>query len=154
MLALTALFLGGVALIIFERWHLKRSKSEPRALSYPEALLVGLAQSVAVIPGISRSAATIVGGLMLGINRQTIVEFSFLLAVPTMLAATGLDLLQTASAFSRSDFGILAIGFVSSFVVAIVSIRWLLSFIKTHDFTSFGIYRILAAALFALLLFS
>ena len=150
-LALGALAVGGALLIVFERFA--KNNSSHTSMSYTQALLVGLAQSVAVVPGVSRSAATIVGGLLLGINRQTIVEFSFLLAVPTMAAATGLDLVTSYQSFSSSDFMALSVGFVVSFVVAMASIQWLLRFVKTHDFTSFGIYRILAAALFFFILF-
>lgn len=147
-LAVGAIFAGGVFLILFERWHVGRPCSEPRPLSYGEALVVGVAQSIAVIPGVSRSAATIVGGLVLGIDRRTIVEFSFLLAVPTMAAATGLDLVKSARHFSQSDVTALAIGLATSFVVAVVAIAWLLRFIKTHGFTSFGVYRVLLALVF------
>lgn len=151
IIALVALLVGGVFLILFERWHFKRPSVEPKPLTYKEAILVGTAQAVAVIPGVSRSAATIVGGLALGINRQTIVEFSFLLAAPTMAAATVLDLYKSAGEFSSANWAMLGVGFVVSFVVAIITIKWLLRFVKTHDFTSFGIYRIAAAAVFALL---
>ncbi len=90
----------------------------------------------------------IIGGLLAGVKRTTIVEFSFLLAVPTMLAATGLDLLKNADSFSRDQFGVLAIGFIISFFVAMAAIKFLLAYIKNHTFISFGIYRILAAIVF------
>jgi undecaprenyl-diphosphatase len=96
-----------------------------------------------MIPGVSRSGATIVGGLLLGLQRKTIVEFSFLLAVPTMLAATGFDLLKNYSAFSSAEFGSLAVGFIAAFAVALFAIRFLLSFIRQHSFVPFGVYRIL-----------
>jgi undecaprenyl-diphosphatase len=150
--ALLALGAGGAALIAFEYAKKGAPEPEPRELSFRQAALVGLAQAAAVVPGVSRSAATIVGGLALGVSRRTIVEFSFLLAVPTMGAATALDLYKNAGEFSRADWGAVGAGFAVSFVVALISIRWLLKFVRTHDFTSFGIYRMLAAALFALLL--
>ena len=84
-------------------------------------------------------------------SRRAIVEFSFLLALPTMAAATGLDLYQNMDVFSRDQFGMLAIGFVLSWLTAALSIRWLLRFIQRHDFTSFGVYRIILAVAFALL---
>jgi undecaprenyl-diphosphatase len=90
------------------------------------------------------------GGLLLGMKRVAIVEFSFLLAVPTMLAATGLDLVESASAFSMDQFGLLAVGFVTAFVVAILAIKFLLAFVRSHSFIVFGIYRILLAMLFFL----
>jgi len=147
---LWSFFLGGLALIIFEFFHHEPqdAKDTLQSISYPHAIVIGLFQSIAIIPGVSRSAATIVGGLLLGLKRKTIVEFSFLLAVPTMLAATGFDLLQNASSFSPDQFGSLAIGFVASFAVAAASITFLLRFIRNHNFVPFGIYRILAAIVF------
>ncbi len=149
-IVLWSLFLGGIALIVFEFIHREPegAQGDIAAVSYKQSFLIGFFQSIAIIPGISRSAATIVGGLLLGLKRKTIVEFSFLLAVPTMLAASGLDLLKNASSFSMDQFGILAIGFITSFVVAIISIKFLLSFIQKHNFISFGIYRILIALVF------
>jgi undecaprenyl-diphosphatase len=117
-------------------------------LPYKTAFFVGLFQSIAMIPGVSRSGATILGGLFLGIKRKTIVEFSFLLAVPTMAAATGLDLLKNASSFSIDQVGVLSVGFITAFAVALVAIRFLLQFVQTRTFISFGIYRIIVALLF------
>jgi undecaprenyl-diphosphatase len=101
-----------------------------------------------MIPGVSRSAATIIGGLILGIKRKTIVEFSFLLSVPTMVAATGFDLMKSGGYFSLEEFHLLLVGFILSFIVALLSIKWLIHFIKNHTFISFGIYRILISLLF------
>ena len=92
------------------------------------------------------------GGLLLGITRKTIVEFSFLLAVPTMLAASGLDLLKNTAAFSMDQFGVLAIGFITSCIVAIISIKFLLAYIQKNNFIPFGIYRITIALLFWLVI--
>ena len=89
--------------------------------------------------------------LILGLSRSTIVEFSFLLAVPTMLAATGYDLLKNASTFAPQQFGALAAGFVSSFFVALLSIKFLLAFVRTNTFIPFGVYRIAVALAFAFL---
>lgn len=149
---LWALFIGGIALVIFELMH-KESTAPPEALAslpYGQAFTVGLFQSLAMIPGVSRSAATIVGGLLLGMRRVAIVEFSFLLAVPTMLAATGYDLLKSRDAFASGDALLLAVGFATSFIVALLSMRFLLSFVRNHSFIPFGIYRILLAAVFFL----
>jgi undecaprenyl-diphosphatase len=146
------LFVGGILIIIFEKWHAKQPKEnlidDISGVSYKQAAIIGLCQSAAVIPGVSRSAATILGGLGLGIKRETIVEFSFLLAVPTMLAATALDLLKNASAFSSSDTTLLAVGFLTSFVVALAVIKGFIGFVQKYTFVSFGVYRIIAAALF------
>jgi undecaprenyl-diphosphatase len=144
---LWALFLGGGALILFELFHREKEDAaeELSKISYPQALLIGLFQSLAIIPGVSRSAATIVGGLLVGLKRKTIVEFSFLLAIPTMCAAMALDLLKNAQAFTSAQFSVLAVGLAVSFVVALIAIRFLLVFIQKHDFIPFGIYRILIA---------
>jgi len=147
---LWSLFLGGIFLIIFEWLHReKESTVEDLAkISYRKAFLIGIFQSLAMIPGVSRAAATIVGGLLLGLKRRTIVEFSFLLAVPTMLAATALDLLKSVHEFSWGQMEFLLVGFVSSFAVALLSIKFLLHFIKNHTFVWFGVYRIAVALLF------
>jgi undecaprenyl-diphosphatase len=149
---LWALGLGGVALIVFELLHREGDDAVPDvdSISYSKALLIGVFQSLSIVPGVSRAGATIVGGLILGLSRSTIVEFSFLLAVPTMLAATGYDLLKNASSFAPQQFGVLAAGFVSSFFVALLSIKFLLAFVRTNTFIPFGIYRIVAAIAFAL----
>ncbi len=145
-----SLFIGGIIIIIFELLHREKEDAtkEIASISYKQALLIGLFQSIAIIPGVSRSAATIIGGLTLGLRRDVIVEFSFLLAVPTMMAATLLDLFKSAHAFTQDQFGLLGVGFVTSFIVAILAIKFLISFIKKHSFISFGIYRIIVAALF------
>ncbi len=146
---ISALFLGGIALILFEAWMLKRKPTIARVehITFTQAIVIGLAQSLALIPGTSRSAMTIMGGMLLGIERTTIVEFSFLLAIPTMAAATGYDLIRSASTFSLHDAGIILLGFVCSFCTAILAMRWLMTFLRSHTFTGFGIYRIIVAML-------
>lgn len=150
LVVLTALFLGGIFLIIFEKRYKEREgvTEEIENLSYKKAVGIGLFQSIALVPGVSRAAATIVGGLFLGMKRKTIVEFSFLLAVPTMLAATGLDLVKNFNSIEVDEFGLLTVGFVAAFVTAILGVKFLLKFIETHNFTLFGVYRILVALAF------
>lgn len=151
---LWALFLGGVVIFAFEKWHGDRQgEYNLENMTYKQALGIGLAQSVAVIPGVSRAAATIMGGLVAGLDRKSIVEFSFLLAIPTMAGATVLDLSQSAGSISGSEYSVLAVGFVVSFVVALLAVKWLLKYIQTHNFIAFGIYRIALAFFFWLLLF-
>ena len=150
LVVVAALAVGGMVLIIFEFLHKERADA-PEGLvtiTYRQAFLVGLAQSAAVVPGVSRSAATIVGGLMLGIRRTTIVEFSFLLAVPTMGAAVLLDVLKRYQSFTTEGLGYIAVGFGTAFIVALVAVRFLLKFVKTATFIPFGIYRVVLAALF------
>jgi undecaprenyl-diphosphatase len=150
IVVLFALALGGLALIIFELLHQEPegATESVRQMNYKQSALIGLFQAIAIVPGVSRSAATIVGGLLLGIKRVTIVEFSFLLAVPTMLAATGLDVLKTSATFSGSEIMALAIGFVTAFFVALLSIKFLLSYVRNHSFIAFGVYRIVIALAF------
>ncbi|MEK7218836.1 MAG: undecaprenyl-diphosphatase UppP [Patescibacteria group bacterium] len=152
---LWALLLGGAALIAFELLHREKGDAvdDASGITFGQAVVIGLCQALAFIPGVSRAAATIIGGLLLGIRRKVIVEFSFLLAVPTMVAAVSLDLVQAAPSFSGREIALLAAGLLTSFVVAFLSILWLLRFIQRHSFTPFGIYRIvLAAALWMVLL--
>jgi undecaprenyl-diphosphatase len=147
---LWSMFIGGIALIVFELLHKEKDDAveDISAIPYRTAIFIGLFQSIAMIPGVSRSAATIVGGLVLGLRRKTIVEFSFLLAIPTMLAATALDLMKNASQFSAAQINFLSVGFILSFVFALLSVKFLLNYIKHHTFISFGIYRIILALSF------
>jgi undecaprenyl-diphosphatase len=123
-------------------------------MTYGQAALVGLAQAVAVIPGVSRSGATILGGLSLGLSRTAITEFSFLLAAPTMAAATGYDLLKSVGSFSPDDVPALLVGLAVSFLVAFLAVSSFLRYVKTHTFTAFGWYRMAAALLFYLFVVS
>jgi undecaprenyl-diphosphatase len=148
-----ALILGGLAIWLLDRAPDQKQEDSLKIITYRQAFVIGLCQSLAMIPGVSRSAATIMGGLSLGISRTAIVEFSFLLAIPTMLAATGLDLFKTAGAFSGHDFGLLAVGFLTSFVVALGAIKFFLSYIQKHDFKLFAIYRVVVGLLIIWLMF-
>jgi undecaprenyl-diphosphatase len=151
---LCSLLIGGIFIVAFEYWYREKedATSEIREISYKHAVIISLFQSVAMIPGVSRSASTILGGLWLGLKRKTIVEFTFLLAVPTMLAATGYDLIKSGSQFSFDQIQYLLVGFVTAFVVALLTIKFLLQFIKTHTFIPFGIYRIVLVVFWFLLL--
>jgi len=154
-IVVVSLFVGGIAIVLFEKFYKLQEKnvSELSKISYFQALMIGVCQSLAVVPGVSRSAATILGGLMLGVSRKTIVEFSFLLAVPTMLAATVLDIIKADGDISSGEWGVLGVGFFIALIVAWFSVKFLLRYITRHDFTAFGVYRILAAVVFAFLLF-
>lgn len=145
-----ALLIGGLILIIFELVHCEKDSAidDIAKIPYGKCVAIGLFQSLAIIPGVSRSAATIIGGLALDLKRGTIVEFSFLLAAPTMLAASVLDLMKSGSGFSSSQFGVLAVGFAVSFIVAMISIRFFLGYIRKHTFIPFGVYRVIIALIF------
>jgi undecaprenyl-diphosphatase len=149
-IVLWSLFIGGLFLIIFELLYRQKEGvvQELSGISYRQALVIGLFQSVAMIPGVSRAAATIIGGLVVGLKRKTIVEFSFLLAIPTMFAATAFDLFKSARVFKPDQLVFLATGFLVSFITAIIAIKFLLFFIKRHNFISFGVYRIIIALVF------
>ncbi|MBI5733826.1 MAG: undecaprenyl-diphosphate phosphatase [Candidatus Kerfeldbacteria bacterium] len=157
---LGALLLGGAGLIIFEYIHPHttggvgvdrepvNTVAEIVNISYRQAFIIGLCQAVAIVPGVSRAAATIIAGLALGLKRRVVVEFSFLLAVPTMAAAAAFDLLKSLDQISVNDWKLLLVGFLTALVVALAAIKFLLQFIKKHDFTAFGWYRIGLAVLF------
>jgi undecaprenyl-diphosphatase len=149
-IVLWTLLLGGIVMIIFERYYSKQEeiKQDISQISFKQCLAIGLFQSIAIVPGVSRAAATIIGGRILGLSKKTIVEFSFLLAIPTMAGATGIDLIKNYNHFSGDQFIFLTIGFITSFVVAIFSIKLLLGYIRKHDFQAFGVYRITLVILF------
>ena len=150
------LILVGVAFIYIENRNkdMRPSVNSLSALSYKDALIIGLFQVVAaVLPGTSRSGATIVGGLMIGVSRAVAAEFTFFLAIPVMFGASLLKLVKFGFAFSVLEFFILVIGMVVAFFVSIFVIRFLMSYIKKHDFKVFGWYRIVLGA-FVLIFFA
>ena len=150
-IVLWALLIGGIFLILFElRYRVRSDIDSLSKIPYKHCLLIGVFQSISIVPGVSRSAPTIMAGLALGMKRETIVMFSFLLAVPTMIAASGFDLLMSSSQFSASQFNLLAVGFVASFLVALPAIKLFLGFVKKNNFIPFGVYRIILVVVFFL----
>lgn len=142
-----ALLIGGVAILGIERAAPRGSEKGVADISLGKALGVGLIQCISMIPGVSRSGATILGGLSLGIERRTAAEFSFFLAIPTMLGATTLELLKNRGDLGQAGAGGIALGFVVAFVVALVVIKWFIGIVSKHGFALFGWYRIAAGAL-------
>jgi undecaprenyl-diphosphatase len=147
---LVSFFIGGIIIILFEQLHREREDASEgmENISFVQAFLIGLCQTLAFVPGVSRAAATILGGLAVNVRRRTAVEFSFLLAVPTMAAATTLDLYkfhQEERGLTVEQVQLLLVGFATSFVVAALTIQLILRYIKTHTFLPFGVYRIVAA---------
>jgi len=137
-----AFIVGGVVILWAERRpHAVRVETVDE-LGFADALKIGLAQSFALIPGTSRSGATIIGGLLFGLSRRAATEFSFFLAVPTLCAAGAYDFYRHRALFEVADLGLFGLGTVVSFVSAFLCIRWLLRFIMRHDFTPFAWYRI------------
>lgn len=149
-----SLLLGGIALVVFELFYKEKTeKTETlQHVSYKHSFIVGLVQSLAIIPGVSRSAATILGAMLLGYKRKTAVEFSFLLAVPIMVAASSLDVLKSYQNFSFDYLWLLLLGFVVSFITAIGAVKFLLKFIQKNNFIIFGVYRIIIAIILFLVI--
>lgn len=179
VLVASMLILGGIALIGIEKYF--NGKDDPKnsvnrktqntqkesegkslrhselsklsEISYKQAFFIGCFQSLSIVPGVSRAAATIFGGLFMKLDRRTAVEFSFLLAIPTMVAASGLDLLESGTHFTSQEYIQLGIGTAIAFITALLVIKWLLIYIQTHTFIPFGIYRIVLGVLFLLYFF-
>ncbi|MCD6658571.1 MAG: undecaprenyl-diphosphate phosphatase [Lentimicrobium sp.] len=135
------LVLGGVVLLFVDKWFNKPAADQ--TITYPTAFKIGLFQCIAMIPGVSRSAATIIGGMTQKLDRKTAAEFSFFLAVPTMFAAAGYKLLQNYQTITADNIDILIIGNVVAFVVAMIAIKTFISFLTKYGFKVFGYYRIL-----------
>ncbi len=137
-----AFILGGVFILWAERRQHVIHIESVDDLTWRDALKLGFAQALALIPGTSRSGATIIGGLFFGLSRKAAAEFSFFLAIPTLFAATAYQLWKERALLNADDLGMWAVGFVSAFISAFLCVRWLLRYISTHDFTAFAWYRI------------
>lgn len=137
-----ALILGGIAILLIEKMPLKGKTVSVDAMTQKQAWQIGFAQAIALIPGVSRSGATILGGMLFGLNRHTATEFSFFLAIPIMFAATGYDLLKNWQLLSVNDLPMFAVGFVTAFISALIAIKFLLRFVASHSFKIFAWYRI------------
>jgi undecaprenyl-diphosphatase len=145
-----ALIVGGILILIIEKFVPPGKVQDIDHISLKQALQIGFAQSLALIPGVSRSGATILGGMCFGLSRQTATEFSFFLALPIMFAATGYDLLKARDLLSLDDAFIFLIGFVTAFLSALVVIRALIKFVSQHSFAVFAWYRIVFGILILL----
>lgn len=145
-----SLLIGGIVMLLFERFH--KVSPKPFTLNPSAYLLIGLFQVLSMIPGVSRAFATIFGGMVVGMKKEEATEFSFFLAIPTMFAASALDLIKTdVSIWSTSDIKFLVLGFLFSFVTAYIVIKWLIKFVQNHNFNIFGWYRIALALIFIFL---
>jgi len=145
-----SLILGGVVLVFVDNWFKKPGVEQD--VTYPKALKIGLFQVIAMIPGVSRSAATIIGGLTQKLNRSAAAEFSFFLAVPTMFAASGYKVIENYSIFTRENLFVLLVGNVVAFVVAFLAIKGFISYLTRHGFRVFGYYRIIVGVVILALL--
>ncbi|MGS1015434.1 undecaprenyl-diphosphate phosphatase [Allosphingosinicella humi] len=147
MIVAVALILGGIAILLIERMTKRITTESVEGMSWRTALGIGLLQCLSMIPGVSRSGATIMGALALGVERKTAAEFSFFVAVPTMVGASAYALYKSGGALAVSDLGDIAIGFVVSFVVAIAVIKAFVAIVSRHGFAPFAWYRIVVGAI-------
>jgi undecaprenyl-diphosphatase len=147
-----ALVLGGLAILLIERWRPRERVAEVEHVPPGTALGIGLAQVLSLVPGTSRSGATILGGYALGLSRRAAIEFSFFLAIPVMFAATLYDLLKSLGSLTAADAPAFAVGFVVAFLSALVVVQGFLRYVSRHSFTAFAWYRIVFGVL--LLLFA
>jgi len=138
----TTSIVGAMIILWAEKRHHTITVDNVDDLSWKDALKVGFAQALALIPGTSRSGASIIGGLLFGLSRKAATEFTFFLAMPTLIAATIYELYKERALLSSSDLGMWTVGFVTSFISAFLCVRWLLRYISSHDFTIFAWYRI------------
>lgn len=141
-----ALIIGGIAILVIERWVRAPITPEATLVTPRQAFGIGCAQVLALIPGVSRSGATIMGGMMSGLDRRAATEFSFFLAIPMMFAATCYDLAKSWGSLASEDMGVFAVGFVTAFISALLTIRFLLHFVARHSFAWFAWYRIVFGA--------
>lgn len=137
-----AMIAGGIAILAIEKWKPTPVITSTEEMDFKTALKIGFIQCIAMIPGVSRSGATIMGALMLKVERKAAAEFSFFLAVPTMLGAAVLDLYKARHDLSASGMDQIAVGFIVSFIVALLVVRWLVRFVQHHGFQPFAWYRI------------
>lgn len=151
-LVIVSLFVGGLVMLGLEKQLTKSAKTTKiESVGFRQALFIGLIQSLSIIPGVSRALVTIFGGLGVGLNKKTATEFSFLLAIPTMLTATGYDLLKTGFLFNSQEYLVLLVGFIVAFLSALIAIKWLIGFVASHSFRLFAVYRIFLALIFWLI---
>ncbi|MGZ9809514.1 undecaprenyl-diphosphate phosphatase [Pseudoroseicyclus sp. H15] len=142
MLIATMLVIGGVILLFFERFAPEPTVDDAEALPLRKAFYIGLCQCLAMVPGVSRSGATIVGAVMLGVSKRAAAEFSFFLSMPTMAGAVAYDIYATRHELDLSAWGEIAIGFGAAFVTALLVVHWLLGFVSRHGYALFGWWRI------------
>lgn len=156
ILAACMLVVGGIVILIFENKYKNKVEDDKEqtveSLTNKQLLTMGTAQALAVVPGVSRSLTVIISGRLVGLSRSLVTEFSFLLAIPTMLSASAYDLYKSGFAFASGEWETIGVGFLVSFIVAMIVIKWLLGYVKKHSFNIFGWYRIIIGVLVLLFL--
>lgn len=149
-----ALFVGGIVLLFIDKWFKNNNQDAEKDITYPKALKIGILQCLAMWPGMSRSACTIIGGMTQGLTRKNAAEFSFFLAVPTMFAATAkklLDFYKEGITLNGQEINILIFGNVIAFIVALLAIKSFIGFLNKHGFKGFGWYRIIVGGILIIL---
>jgi len=148
-IVIVSLALGGILMLALEDFFSQRKRQKKiKDLNLAQVFLIGVAQSLALVPGVSRAMVTIFAGLGVGLNRKSATEFSFLLAIPTMVGATGLDLVKVGFSFTSQEYLVLLVGFLGAFLAALLTVKALISFVKKHSFRLFAFYRIILAFVF------
>ena len=147
-----ALVIGGIVLVLIDKTVVAHESKilDLESISYKNSFLIGLIQCISMIPGVSRAAATIIGGVFNGLDKKQAMEFSFLLAVPTMFAATGYELIKTPITFSSEEYKLLAIGLIVAFITAWFAVKVFIRLVENYGFKYFGYYRIVIGLLFLL----
>lgn len=152
-----ALLAGGIILIFVDKFFTRPRIQSEKQVSYPNSFIIGIWQCLAMVPGVSRSASSIIGGMQQKLTRSAAAEFSFFLAVPTMLAATGYKLLEyykENGGFSGEEIKLLAIGNIIAFVVAMIAIKFFIEFLKKHGFRVWGIYRVILGIVLLIMIYT
>ena len=148
-IVIVSLALGGILMLALEDFLSQRKRQKKiKDLNLAQVFLIGVAQSLAFVPGVSRAMVTIFAGLGAGLSRKSATEFSFLLAIPTMVGATGLDLVKVGFSFTRQEYLVLLVGFLGAFLAALLTVKVLIGFVKKHSFRLFAFYRIILAFVF------
>lgn len=145
-----SLIAGGIIMLVIDRLPLRPRTHEVEGMSYVTALKIGLIQCLAMVPGVSRSGATIIGGMLAGLDKKTAAEFSFFLAVPTLLAASAYDLYKNGANLGQDDWGLIATGFITSFVSGYLVIKAFITIVSRAGFAPFALYRIVLGAVLLL----
>lgn len=148
LLIAVMLILGGIVLLVVDRYAARVARHDDAfAIPYGKSLAIGFCQCLAMVPGVSRSGATIVGAMLMGVDKRAAAEFSFLLSMPTMMAAVAYDIYKNRDVLSFDDWSNILIGFVTAFVVSVLVVRWLLDFVSRHGYAAFGWWRIIVGLL-------
>lgn len=147
MLIAIMLIIGGIILLVVDRFAPEPTVTDAEDIPLPTAFRIGVVQCLAMIPGVSRSGATIVGAMLMGVGKRAAAEFSFFLSMPTMLGAFAYDLMKNRDILDAQAMGNIAVGFICAFIAAIIVVKWLLGYVSRHGYALFGWWRIIVGSL-------